>query len=133
MDLQVAAVDPVVVRDHQPGELDVLVLDRLQRAIERPIDEIEATEARCLELRQFLLVMDHVRFRACSAHLPGDVVLGALVGWIGEDLLGLVVLDDSPRRCFSVESSSTIRNAVRSETLAACCMLWVTMTIENPA
>ncbi len=37
----------------------------------------------------------------------------------------------SPQRLFSVAESSTIRNAVRSETRAACCMLWVTITIEN--
>ena len=35
VDLQVAAVDAVVVGDHQLGELDVLVLDRLERPVER--------------------------------------------------------------------------------------------------
>src|SRR5262249_30841302 len=33
-----------------------------------------------------------------------------------------------PRR-FPASSSSAVKNAVRSETRAACCMLWVTMTI----
>ena len=34
MDLEVAAVDPVVVGDDHARELDVLVADRLERAIE---------------------------------------------------------------------------------------------------
>src|SRR5688500_16577224 len=35
--------------------------------------------------------------RQVSAEAPGDVVLGALVARVGEDLLGLVVLDQDPR------------------------------------
>ena len=35
-----------------------------------------------------------------------------------------------PQRSFSDAESSTIRNAVLSDTRAACCMLWVTITIE---
>ena len=56
------------------------------------------------------------------------VVLGALVGRVGEDLRGLVVLDQdarAPRRLAHVD----VKNAVMSATRAACCMLWVTITI----
>ena len=35
VDLEVAAVDPVVVGDHDRRELDVAVVERLQRAVER--------------------------------------------------------------------------------------------------
>ncbi len=45
MHLEVAAVDAVVVGDDQLGELDVLVLDRLQRAVERADHHVEATRA----------------------------------------------------------------------------------------
>ena len=35
-----------------------------------------------------------------------------------------------PVRWSSSASSSTVKNAVLSDTRAACCMLWVTITIE---
>ena len=46
VDLQVAAVDPVVVGDHHLRQLDVLVLDRFHRAAEGDVDQVEAAEAR---------------------------------------------------------------------------------------
>ena len=58
MDLQVAAVDAVVVGDDDLGQLDVLVLDRLQRPLERGADQVEAAEGARLELLEFLLVFD---------------------------------------------------------------------------
>ncbi len=57
MNLQVAAIDPVVVRDHQLGELRVLVLDRLQRPVQRDRDELEAVERTVLEVGELLLVV----------------------------------------------------------------------------
>ena len=50
MDLQVAAVDPVVVGDDQLRQLDVLVLDRLQGAVEGGDDQVEAAQGARLEL-----------------------------------------------------------------------------------
>ncbi len=50
VDLEVAAVDPVVVGDDHPGELDVLVADRLQRAVKLADDQVEAAERLSLEL-----------------------------------------------------------------------------------
>ena len=58
MDLEVATVDPVVVGDHQLGQLDVLVLDRLQGAAQRGADQVEPAEGTRLELLEFLLVFD---------------------------------------------------------------------------
>ena len=57
---------------------------------------------------------------ARSAEAAGDVVLRAPVARRGEDL-----------RSVSSNSTSSPRymKAVKSETRAACCMLWVTMTI----
>ena len=45
VDLEVAAVDAVVVGDDDRGELDVLVLDRLERAVELLDDEVERRRA----------------------------------------------------------------------------------------
>ncbi len=44
VDLQVAAVDAVVVGDHHLRELDVLVLQRLEHAVELLDDQIEPAE-----------------------------------------------------------------------------------------
>ena len=54
VDLEVATVDPIVVGDHHLGELDVGVLDRLERPRQRLDDEIEATERPLLELGELL-------------------------------------------------------------------------------
>ncbi len=56
MHLQVAAVDAVVVGDDDLGQLDVLVLDRLQGAFQRRADQVEAAERARLEPLQLLLV-----------------------------------------------------------------------------
>jgi hypothetical protein len=54
VDLQVAAVDAVVVgRDHA-GELDVLVADRLERPIELLDHHVEAAQRLLLELLERL-------------------------------------------------------------------------------
>ena len=45
VDLEVAAVDPVVVGDHERGELDVAMPERLQRAIERVTTRSSAPSA----------------------------------------------------------------------------------------
>ena len=66
---------------------------------------------------------------AASAEPPRDVVLGSGIARVGEDRLGLVVLDDRAGAVPGSSSTSTVKNAVRSETRAACCMLWVTITI----
>ena len=55
-----------------------------------------------------------------SAVAAGDVVAGAVVDRVGEDRGGLVELD----QLAEVEEGGVV-----CETRAACCMLWVTMTI----
>ena len=55
MDLQIATVEPVVVQDHDRGELDVLVVQGLHRAVERADDEVERAEGLRLERLQLLL------------------------------------------------------------------------------
>ena len=55
VDLEVAAVDAVVVGDHHRGELDVLVLERLEHAVELLDDHVEPAERRFLELLELLL------------------------------------------------------------------------------
>ncbi len=58
MDLQVAAVDHVVVGDHQLGQLDVLVLDRLDSALERRDHQVEAVQGSLLELLELIAILD---------------------------------------------------------------------------
>jgi hypothetical protein len=56
--LQEAAVDPVVVVDDDRGQLDVLMLERLQRAVERGDDEVERAQRLLLERPQLVLEVD---------------------------------------------------------------------------
>ena len=53
--LQVAAVDPVIVGDDHPGQLDVLVGDRLERAVQLLDDEVEPIQRLRLERAQALV------------------------------------------------------------------------------
>ena len=55
VDLQVAPVETVVVGDHHLRELDVLVGERLEHAVELLDDEVEAAERALLQLHQLLL------------------------------------------------------------------------------
>ena len=54
MDLEVAAVDPIVVGDDHRGELDILVGDRLLRAVQLGDDQVQAAEHLMLELDEVL-------------------------------------------------------------------------------
>ena len=49
MDLEVAAVDAVVVEDDHLGELDVLVLEGLQDAVELLAHDVQAAQRGLLE------------------------------------------------------------------------------------
>ena len=95
VDLEVAAVDPVVVGDDHPGQLDVLVADRLERAVELLDHEVEAAERLRLELLERLRGIggESPASTASYPNLPGDVALGALVLGVGEDLVRRPVLD----------------------------------------
>ena len=88
VDLEVAAVDAVVVGDDDRRELDVLVLERLDHAVDRPTTMSSAPSA-CSSSARELVVEVRRRWPLAPwlAELPGDVVLGALVGRVGEDLL----------------------------------------------
>jgi hypothetical protein len=63
VDLEVAAVDAVVVRDDDRGELDVAVMERLERAVERGDDEVERTERLGLEPAELLLELESLGSR----------------------------------------------------------------------
>ena len=128
MHLEVAPVDAIVVGDHHAGQLDVLLLHGLERAVERVDDHVEAAERLLLELRELFWKWVRAVSGTPLPDLPGDVSLRASRR-VREDLLGVVELDDAPERCSS-SSSSTVKNAVLSDTRAACCMLCVTITIE---
>ena len=88
LDREVAAVDLVVEADHLVGELVVAARERVQRRAQRAEDEVALLLERRLELLELVLE------RRLSSEPPGDVALGALVGGLGEDLLGRVVLDE---------------------------------------
>src|SRR5829696_2938243 len=68
--LQVAPVDPVVVGDHDRGELDVAVMERIERAIQRHHDEVERSQRLLLEPRQLLLEVDAMRGGRHYPNLP---------------------------------------------------------------
>src|SRR4051794_18537602 len=65
VDLQVAAVEPVVVLDHHASELDVLVRDRLQGSFERLDHHVEPAECLALEPRELF-----PELCACLGHQP---------------------------------------------------------------
>ncbi len=58
MDLHVAAVDAVVVVDDDARQLDILVLDRLEGAVEGADHHVEAAEGLALELGELLLEVE---------------------------------------------------------------------------
>ena len=53
--LEVAAVDAIVVGDHHRRQLDVLLLEGLERAVQRVDDHVEAPEGLLLQLLKMLL------------------------------------------------------------------------------
>jgi hypothetical protein len=55
LDLQVPTVDPVVVVDDDRRELDVLMLERLERSIQRRDDEVDAPEGLDLQLMELFV------------------------------------------------------------------------------
>src|SRR6185295_12256747 len=106
----------VVVQDHDRGELDVLVVQGLHRAVERADDEVERAEGLRLERLQFLL---EVLPSAGHPNLP--VTYSSVLESSGDVKIRSVGPNST--------SSPLSMNAVSSATRAACCMLWVTMTI----
>ena len=65
MHLEVAAVDAIVVGDHQLRQLHVLVLDGLHRAIERGDHQVQSAEGVLLERVEVVLVV-----KSCLGHQP---------------------------------------------------------------
>ncbi len=63
--LQVASVDAVVVGDHHLRELHVLVVQRLEHAVELLDDQVEAAERVGLELAQLCLEV-RAALRVCA-------------------------------------------------------------------
>src|SRR2546421_6643851 len=118
MHLEVAAVDAVVVLDHELRELDVPVLEDLGHAVERLDHHVERPERLVLEPLELL---PEVAARL-GRHQPNFPVTYSSVR-----------VSDGVVKIFSVSSNSTSSpvsmKAVLSATRAACCMLWVTITI----
>ena len=103
VDLEVAPVDAVVVGDHHLRELDVLVVERLEHAVELLDDQVEAAERVILELLQLLLEVrasllaprrraprrravvgppsEAAAAPASLAELAGDIFLGSASRW----------------------------------------------------
>ena len=130
LDLQIAPVDAVVVVDDDRRQLDVLVLQSLERPIHRLDDEVDPAEGLDLEVAEFLL---EVLAAAGGSHrqptLP--VTYSSVRGSSGlVKILSVAAYSTTwPVRC-SFSLSCTVKNAVMSDTRAACCMLCVTITIE---
>ncbi len=75
------------------------------------------------------IVVELVSQIVASAEPAGDVVLGPLVGGVREDLWRSRRTRPASRSAGRPRFTSVVKNAVRSLTRAACCMLWVTITI----
>ena len=89
VDLEVAAVDAVVVGDHHLGELDVLVLERLEHAVELLDDQVEAAQRVGLELLQLLLeVRAPAPARAALVGRPACRLVPAVAELAGDIFLG---------------------------------------------
>ena len=58
MHLEVAAVDAIVVVDDEAGQLDVLVVERLDRPVQRRDHHVEAAQGLLLEPLELLLEVD---------------------------------------------------------------------------
>ena len=121
MDLEVAAVDAVVVGDDERGELDVLVLERLEHAVELLEDHVDAAERGLLERVELLLEV--LAPSPVAMQLPNFPVTYSSVR-LSSGLVKILsvgaMLDE-----LAVEHEGRCVSATR----AACCMLWVTMTI----
>ena len=118
VDLEVAAVEAVVVEDHHRGELDVLVLERLEHAVELLEDHVDTAQRRFLEELELLLEV----LAPLAAHQPNFPVTYSSVRRSSgfEKILSVAAC--------SIISPASMK-AVVSATRAACCMLCVTMTI----
>ena len=88
VDLQVAPVDAVVVGDDHLGELDVLVLERLEHAVELLDDQVKAAQRVGFELVKLLLEVRATR-------------LGSVLGALGSTV--------APRRQRAGGASRTFR------------------------
>ena len=88
------------------------------------VEPVRAAVRRCAAGRRH-------RHCACasSSEPTGDVALGARVRRVGEDLLGRVVLDEARRSGCRRRAPRQSGTRCDPTTRAACCMLWVTMTI----
>ena len=111
-------IEAVVVEDHDLGQLDVLVLERLEHAVELLEDHVDPAQRRFLEAPELLLEV----LATLAAHQPNFPVTYSSVR-----------LSSGVENILSVAACSIISpasmKAVVSATRAACCMLWVTMTI----
>ena len=70
VDLQVAPVEAVVVGDDDRGELDVLVLERLQRAVQGRHDHVQRAQRLVLERAQLVLEAEPVGLARHQPNLP---------------------------------------------------------------
>ena len=70
MDLEVPSVEPVIVLHDDRGELDVVVLERLQRAIQRREHHVERTERLVLQGAQLVLEAESVGLARHQPNFP---------------------------------------------------------------
>ena len=110
----------------QLRQLDVLVLDRLQGPAQGGADQVEPAERARLERSSSSWYSARDFGIVTSAEPPADVVLGRFLGRVGEDRRRSAPI--STRRP-GLPVSSRLKKAVMSLARAACCMLWVTITI----
>ena len=126
--VEVAAVDAVVALDHHHRQLRVAVEHRLDRLVERGAGEVDRGERLLLQLAQLLVELDsHLGhgYPTLPVTYSSVRLLSGLVKILSVSAYSTMwPIVTSPSR------TSGISTAVMSDTRAACCMLWVTITIE---
>ncbi len=128
VDVEVAAVDAIVVVDHHHGELLVAHQDGLDRLVQRCARQLEGGERLVLELLELFVELD-ARLGHCQPTLPVTYSSVRLLS----GLVKILFVSAYSTMCpivWSPSRTSGISTAVMSDTRAACCMLCVTITIE---
>src|SRR5436190_1626959 len=125
-EVEVQGVDGVVGLDDQLGQSIVAMDKRLQRPLDRSSCEFPHTHQLLFEIAKFLME-PAPRF----LHQPNrPVTYASVLGSLGfRKIVSVTSYSTTVPTRWPSSRTSTVKNAVRSLTLAACCMLCVTITI----
>jgi hypothetical protein len=119
VNLQVPPVDPVIIGDHHPGQLDIPVADRLERPVGLIDHHLETPERLALELLQRFVEPVAGLFHLCRPTLP------VTSRSTRSSLRSVSTRVVGPRSTNSPPNMNAVAVAARD----ARCGLWLTITI----